>query len=62
MNQDDIYPDYRVMSPQILSRFKDKDSNGEQGGPGMENGWIRQSIYWGRMRALLWQRQRVQDK
>lgn len=26
--------DHRVMSPQILSRFKDRDSNGEQEGPG----------------------------
>lgn len=50
------------MSPQILSRFKDRDSNGEQEGPGTENGWIRRTIYWGRTRALLWQRQRVRDK
>lgn len=54
--------DHRVMSPQILSGFKDRDSNGERGGPGRENGGIRQSIYWGRKRALPWQRQKVQHK
>lgn len=25
-------PDYRVMSPQIVSKFKNKNHNGEQGG------------------------------
>lgn len=37
----------------VLSRFKNRDDNGELGGLGRVNEWRLGKVYWGEVRGLL---------
>lgn len=44
------------MWPYVLSRLKNRDDNGELGGPGRANEWRSGKAYWGEVRGLLRQK------